>query len=1150
MKINDCLKSKSENCDNEATKKLYLLAEDVVNKIRPHLKQITNELPEFDIHDDTHSERVIENIQLLLGDEMINGLSAYELFFIYLAAFLHDAAMALPKWERKLLRLTEGQEKFYHNDVNNPLLHDGRPPMKLSEAREYIISHKDQIYDNFDNCKDYILSFKTEGELIDDLSEQLSDYQDYRNGYIHKLNKAKTSLNAYLQLSDEIRYEYIRENHSIRIEKLVNNLSIMFDDKLEVKIGKKLTKTLGYICRSHGESFNYVRKLKFDDTYFGDGSVNTQFLCMMLRIGDILHFSYDRAPDSLYAEKMISSIESRKQWKIKSQGVINNIVNSGGIVRIKYDAFCDVPSFYYCLIDYFLWIEEEISNYAKMIKAMKQNMEFSKLVSRYEINISDTVDSKGVKYDEDIFKPVDDLCFKLNQSKILELLMGTNLYKDRFLCLREIYQNSLDTCRNMISCNPNENGYIEFGMDEEMVDGMSQKFLYCLDNGMGMTLDIINKYYLNIGNSYYRSKDFYRENIKHGNKFVATSQFGIGVLSSFMIGNKIYVATKHKSDNTFIRFMIDGPNEKFYYVNGNKFDDKENEISEHGTIIKLYLKDDILLNNTVISYYDIIRFEENKYKYKEINGEGNENEIKNNLLYLIQSFIVCLQDNISVNIKLKDKKLYKLMPMNRLLLNLKDYLPGEEMVETLSYRNYDNNVDKKETEYKLIANKERIDTLEVAIGYEGIKYKTEIALPKEKIDFNLFYSYNECATGFKVLIDGINVGVAPDIAEIFFNKVNREGVGLINFTGEIRPQLSVDRSSITDMDVSVEQGLNNLRKLVAVELFKVVKDHIINYQIEFNSDVARDIWKYIFKEYNWIGKELVEEIRKSEEIQVYVDEINGFSIEPLSVKQLIECEEYSYKIHDMRQFSTIIRYIIFHKITNSNHVALSDDIVTLKNCKFTSIIDVEEYEWDESKQAISINDYSGKYIEYDIVKDLFPLVKMETYKKFIHEDVSEYMGKIKIGRAYRSVMNLGRYVDARSVFPNSGIFTTRRNIYAIGRKEEFMKFNTIDLFKDYSNKNNKDYFIYTFISPAKLNDKEIMEIEKYKIVDEVYYNGVINGWSILFLGSTGETIIVPGIVSKKDVLKQISASFWMINGEIKYYFLDGTNITKEYIEKL
>ena len=93
MKIIEELKRRSEAPSDQDIKielKLYTLADNLEKKARDHLKRISNVLPEFDIHDEKHSEKVITNIEELLGDEKIRQLSAYELFLTHLSAFFHD----------------------------------------------------------------------------------------------------------------------------------------------------------------------------------------------------------------------------------------------------------------------------------------------------------------------------------------------------------------------------------------------------------------------------------------------------------------------------------------------------------------------------------------------------------------------------------------------------------------------------------------------------------------------------------------------------------------------------------------------------------------------------------------------------------------------------------------------------------------------------------------------------------------------------------------------------------------------------------------------------------------------------------------------------------------------------------------------------
>lgn len=114
MTIIDELKRRSDNPSDEVKieLKLYTLADDLEKKARAHLKRITNILPEFDIHDEKHSEKVIFNIEQLLGNEKIKELSYYELFFLYLSSYFHDAAMAPSDWEINTLMLIPKKTKF------------------------------------------------------------------------------------------------------------------------------------------------------------------------------------------------------------------------------------------------------------------------------------------------------------------------------------------------------------------------------------------------------------------------------------------------------------------------------------------------------------------------------------------------------------------------------------------------------------------------------------------------------------------------------------------------------------------------------------------------------------------------------------------------------------------------------------------------------------------------------------------------------------------------------------------------------------------------------------------------------------------------------------------------------------------------------
>ena len=74
-----------------------------------------------------------------------------------------------------------------------------------------------------------------------------------------------------------------------------------------------------------------------------------------------------------------------------------------------------------------------------------------------------------------------------------------------------------------------------------------------LDNGSGMTLDILRKYFLNVGISYYRSDDY----LLQGRRYLPIGNYGIGFLACFMLSNSVRVVTKHIFASKAIRIEFE-----------------------------------------------------------------------------------------------------------------------------------------------------------------------------------------------------------------------------------------------------------------------------------------------------------------------------------------------------------------------------------------------------------------------------------------------------------------------------------------------------------------------------------------------------------------------------------------------------------------
>lgn len=61
-------------------------------------------MPEYDLHDESHSEKVAGNISMLIGDK-ICSLPSLDLFLLYASAYLHDCGMAPAEFELKAMTI-------------------------------------------------------------------------------------------------------------------------------------------------------------------------------------------------------------------------------------------------------------------------------------------------------------------------------------------------------------------------------------------------------------------------------------------------------------------------------------------------------------------------------------------------------------------------------------------------------------------------------------------------------------------------------------------------------------------------------------------------------------------------------------------------------------------------------------------------------------------------------------------------------------------------------------------------------------------------------------------------------------------------------------------------------------------------------------
>ncbi|MBD2093005.1 caspase family protein [Microcoleus sp. FACHB-1515] len=147
--------------------------------------------------------------------------------------------------------------------------------------------------------------------------------------------------------------------------------------------------------------------------------------------------------------------------------------------------------------------------------------------------------------------------FQLAHDEVRELLMGEQLYGDPMLAVRELYQNALDACRYRQArlAYLKQTGQYE-GQDDwegrivfrQMADENGRVYIECEDNGIGMGMLHLSQCFARAGRRFADLPEFIEEQADWLKcdppiRLYPNSQFGVGVLSYFMLADEIEVET-------------------------------------------------------------------------------------------------------------------------------------------------------------------------------------------------------------------------------------------------------------------------------------------------------------------------------------------------------------------------------------------------------------------------------------------------------------------------------------------------------------------------------------------------------------------------------------------------------------------------------
>ena len=1158
MKIQERITTLTEEIKDDNTTSLWRVCRGIVENVSQHNKQIIAQMRDYDTHDKEHSEKVLEIIEDILGQNM-EKLTVYELLLLYMSAYLHDSAMALPDWEYKVLKAVEGTEEYHDNTLEFTICNDYKPKHTYSEALRIIEENKDKLF-CYDTAKNYVCAKPTEDKMTESLAEFMQQYEEFRNGYITDLDKCKGAVSEYMDKSRWIRSEFIRQTHHIRAVENVESLKGKIADAIGGFYAEKFIEDLAAICRCHGENLESVFQLPDARKDWLGGTANIQFLAMMLRLGDVIHFDSKRAPRSLYAEKQITDAVSYKHWNAKFQELQYKVQNTNGKVIICYQAYCEDPEMYYFIQDYMGWIDNEIDNYYVLKNRWEMNQ--SSENGQYCFNI-EKVDRTDIGYDKDQFVPDNDMKFVLNQSKILELLMGIQLYKDPFLCLREIYQNALDASKCMKAYNKKkgktENLTIEFGIGEEDLHGKKERYIYCLDHGTGMNAYIIKNYLLHIGNSYYRSKDFAKQNTDWGYDVKPTSQFGIGLLSGYMLADKIGITTIHYEESgNALSFMMEGVNEHFYYTKLKRTEAEA--IGDHGTLVKLYLKEEYRdkVNAEYIPKLPLALMSNSK-KIKEYMGKREA--VEGNLLYILSQHIGIKCQDISVVVCDEDRKCHELYYSNTIFdqRNYEDI--ADEDIEILwKDRFY---FDGSDNPYKTVIEKrDQIEDYVIKAVSENMELYSHITLPKKGIgEYDLkIYNFSEFLGNmeYSIFVDGIFIERRA-LRDRKTEEILGEDIvhsSLINYTGSKRPVLSVDRSSCVNFP-EMETELAALRECFIEELQRIVAEHIRKENIGPEDPEQPVILDIAARKFPSISGKLMKELETSQHIELRFDE-NFLKENHYGLNEVFVNDEIRLNNLDFREYMEVTRRVILGRSVNADKISIQEQDAVIQGGEY------QEFPYTNGRGdydqislrtiVVGADEWNGVFGDYDIVNTIWPIINPDLYKCLkLEEEIYEITKRCKhISESDNGIQGIAN-LDPVLIHPVYGVGSS--NQHGImekkgrvgefgGLRQNFWLYEMTDCGRETREK-KISYALYAYIAPRELSEMDQEMLAEYEESDPDYVRGVKEGWSILFLGACQKYVISPGIVPRAEMAGKVKEGYRKMNPDIMYLYSDGTKVFGE-----
>jgi molecular chaperone HtpG len=523
LKECDIYRKLEEKCQIDPSGSSVLsLVEEGVYYCYHKAKTVLAFMNEYTLHDSEHLFHVLQIMGRLIPPQILDMLSVPELMLLTLSSFFHDIGMA-PE-----IRDIESWKKFWDR---NPEFIDERDKIEYAKFSKFASSHPN----------------KTE-----EINEKLI------NGFNQEADRYKTYL-----ISD-----YIRSTHSGRAKEILKQ---DWNEKIRYR-DVDLTVEFAELCSSHCEDAMILLQMDFCYICGPDIFICFPLLGVLLRLSDILDFDSKRAPtilfSHLYVKHPISIAEWNKHRAVESWVITPEI--------IAFHAKCTHPAIEASINDFCDSIDNELILCNNILAEIPSSTRSFRKSINFKLPLKINRDRIETKRDIE-GKPIYHFTrtqFNLSKKQVIDLLMGTKLYGNPEIALRELIQNSIDACLLRRALEKKWGNPYDPRITVKYYSSSGEDFLEVNDNGTGMDQYIIDNYYSRVGSSFYTSSDYFDLRTEFKPDFIPTSRFGIGILSCFMVSDTIITDTRRvKGPNNSsepLNITIEGQDSIFWVKEGKR----------------------------------------------------------------------------------------------------------------------------------------------------------------------------------------------------------------------------------------------------------------------------------------------------------------------------------------------------------------------------------------------------------------------------------------------------------------------------------------------------------------------------------------------------------------------------------------------------